>query len=1034
MLRLWLRGSLAGELRGESLTMPTSERARALICWLALHPGAHARTELAARLWPDVTDASARASLRTAAWAIRHAWGPGAELLACSRTTIGLRSEQVWVDALDDPLGGETGAELLAGVDDEWAERARDEHLARQLDRLELAAAGADRDGRAGDAVHHARRICQLAPLDEAAHRALISRLLRAGDRASAVVAARRFAELLRTELGVRPSPATRAVQAQLRANVPATEQPLRLFGRDRELAALTQVWRAAADGMGQVVVLSGEAGIGKTSVLTELAHRAEVAGARTAVGAGIDVGGETPFAGWLELAKTLAASVAPVPAAASWPVELSRLSPELGIRLGRPGRPPALTAPELERLRIFESVLRLVEWAAHDRPLLVALDDAHRADSASLRLSAHVGRRLAAMPLLLVLTRRDRPNRPELDAVLTDLAGHCVPITEITLAPIDAADVAALAASILPRGDASVSRVVAAAEGNPLLAVESARVVAAGGCGPPPNLRTAVRSITGTLPDQAQTLLALLAAAGRPLARCELDALGVPELPSAERSASADGLLVRRQGRLGFRHGLLREAVYADLPDPATLHDRLAGALDPSDRADIAHHLTLAGRDADAARAWAVAAAHARTVGALREAADFLLRATAITAQDGRLWSELAEAWAWLGNRTQMDEAWNTSLTLLSDQDLPRAWARRGRLFRTVVCHPQASLRAYREAERLLTTGTDAATRAETLIGLAWGEAVAGDAGGYEDPLAAAGQWLPEIAAPDTMADIAEIRMQGLIRQGRFAESVTVALAAAPAALEGQLADRAFAVWINAACALTCVGDYDGALALADQAVAATESVPVLLVGCLAARAQILARLGRHADAADAVRRQQECAARLDAPVLAATAAHDAGLVFLAAGRHAEAAALLEHALAARATVSRPTAGLHRAEALALAGEVGAATSQLRAAMLEPVGPADQPWALVPRISWIQGLIADASGDPPLARRRFEESAASWRTLVASTSAAAAGDGYMANLVDLGRPPVVGLVEPVRELARVEKALDAHRTLLSTR
>jgi len=80
------------------------------------------------------------------------------------------------------------------------------------------------------------------------------------------------------------------------------------------------------------------------------------------------------------------------------------------------------------------------------------------------------------------------------------------------------------------------------------------------------------VRSITGPLPESAQLLLGLLAVAGRPRRRRELDALGVFDLPAAERSASADGLLTRQQGRLGFRHGLLREAIYADLPDPAPL------------------------------------------------------------------------------------------------------------------------------------------------------------------------------------------------------------------------------------------------------------------------------------------------------------------------------------------------------------------------------------------------------------------------------------------------------------------------------
>ena len=109
---------------------------------------------------------------------------------------------------------------------------------------------------------------------------------------------------------------------------------------------------------------------------------------------------------------RIVAATVVPPPRAAGWPVELNRLSPDLGAPLGHPDLPPAVTTPELERLRVFESVLRLVEWSCTDRPAMIAVDDAHRADRASLRLTAHVGRRLTHLPLLLVVTRRDRPAR----------------------------------------------------------------------------------------------------------------------------------------------------------------------------------------------------------------------------------------------------------------------------------------------------------------------------------------------------------------------------------------------------------------------------------------------------------------------------------------------------------------------------------------------------------------------------------------------------------------------------------------------
>ncbi len=1045
MLRLWLCGRVAAECHGDPLEMPTGDRARALLGWLALHPGPHPRADLAARLWPDVPEPKARASLRTALWAIRQCWGPVITdlVLDVSRSVVELRADQVWVDALADrdPVAelDRSPGELLPGIDAGWVRQARAELLERRIEAMAAAAAAAEVEGRHDDAVRWSRRRCAIAPLDEAAHRDLLRRLDVAGDRAGAVLAAREFSDLLQNELGVRPSPATRAAASRFH---PATSQvhPMaspghpvaassvgQLFGRAREMSVLTMAWRDAADGAGQVVVLTGEAGIGKTSLLAELAHRVGTAGGRTAIGTGLDVGGQTPFGVWLELARTLTSSVAPVPASAAWPAELNRLSPDLGARLGRHQVPPVVTAPEIERLRVFESVLRLVEWSCTDRPALIALDDAHSVDRASLRLTAHVGRRLAELPLLLLLTRRDRPTRPELDALLADLSSRSVRITEVEVGPIADRDIAALA-SAARLDDDDLRRVIAAAEGNPLLAVESTRALAAGGTGPPPNLRTAVRAMLGRLNAPGKTLAGLLAAAGRPISGSEIDGLGVPDVPEAIASAIESGLLSRHEGgRLGFRHALLRAVVYADLSDPPAAHAVLAGALAPDDRAEIARHLSLAGRPAEAAREWAAAAGYARSVGALTEAAQFLARAIECSPDDGQLWLDLEEVSAWLGRTEAMASAWERALALLPPADLAAAWCHRGRQFRSVICHPQASFEAYRTAQTLLTPQTPDPVRVQTLIGLAWSHAVAGDTAVVDGLLEQARAHLPADPDPQLTSDVAEILIQGLIRQGRFAESAEVAVRTAHSL--ARLPDRAYAVYINAACALACAGDDAGALEMADRAVAATETVSVMLVPCLAARAHLLARLGRTDEALAAIAAQREHAARLDAPAMVATATHDAGLIALQVGRYAEAADLLGQALAGGAEVSRPTAALARAEALARAGDPEAATAALRAAVLEPVARADQPWSLVPRMTGIQGLIAAARGDAMLARRRFGEAAEGWRRMLGSASAATA-EGYLANLVDLGRPPVVGLVEPARELARLDQELAALATV----
>ena len=135
------------------------------------------------------------------------------------------------------------------------------------------------------------------------------------------------------------------------------------------------------------------------------------------------------------------------------------------------------------------------------------------------------------------MLTRCDHPARTELDALIADLASRQVPIAEVGLRPIPDADIAALATSVASQlasddlSDDSIRRVVSAADGNPLFAVESARALAAGQTAVPPNLRTAVRVSVAALSDQGRVLARLLAA---PLPRTHARWALQPKLPTS--------------------------------------------------------------------------------------------------------------------------------------------------------------------------------------------------------------------------------------------------------------------------------------------------------------------------------------------------------------------------------------------------------------------------------------------------------------------------------------------------------------------
>jgi len=1033
VLQVRLLGGAAAERDGEQLSLPPP--AGRLLALLAVRLGSRDREAVAARLWPGAAGAAARANLRTAMWALRKAVGD--DVLIASRTTVGLRPEAVMVDIADcrhRAAAGDLAAaavlcrgELLAGNAEDWAEAARRELREELAEVLDARAAAAEREGDAATAARWSRLCCALDPLNEAAHAALVRQLAAAGDRAGALVAGREVTTRLHDELGVRPGPMLRAALAEARGGPggaavlagPAAARPL--FGRAAELRTLMTAWTAARAGHGRVVLVTGEAGIGKTRLVAELAHRADNAGARIAVGAGVDVGGEAPLAMWQELVPQLARAVPPPPEHAGWPAELGRLAPEVAARLGRDRPAPPVSSPELERLRVFDAVLRLVEWAAAGRPVLLVAEDVHRADPVSMQLCAHIGRRLAARPVLLVLTRRDRPDRPAADALLADLAGRGVEVAELELGPLSPAELAAVARCVADLTDDAVDQVVRAADGNPLLAVESARALAAGSNATPPNLRSAVRAATGALPRPARDLAELLAAAGRELTAAELAALSLADRDAAEEAVLDTGLVCRVGGGLGFRHALLAEAVRAGLGEQGRRYERLALAIEAAAgspgqvAAEVAGHLHRAGRDDLAGPRWQQAARHARSLGAMPEAARFWAEAVRCDPEAVAPRLELAEAFGWLGQDAGFEREWQAALGLLPEGQQSVAWSRRGKVLRTVVCNPRASLAAYQRAAGLLPAGAPQPLRVEILLGAAWCESAAGDP-------ARAAALLDEVTSlvtdPDDtiVADIASADLMSLIRQGRFTECEAVAEHGGAAARRAGRVEVAYSLWIQTACALSGSGNLTGALRAADAAVAATRGITVIELPCLAARAFVLSRLGRHAEALAVAGEQLAKAERMDSPAAASLARHDAGLISLAAGCYAEAAELLADALARGAQVSRPAARLARAEALAGSCQPEEAARELRQAALEPVRSSDQAWALVPQMARVQGLIALSRGDRAQARRRLAEAADGWQHHLGHD----AGADYATTFVDLGRAPIVGLVEPEWELRRL--------------
>jgi DNA-binding SARP family transcriptional activator len=1079
MLRVRVLGPMEVALDGTVLTPPASRRAWDLLAWLAVHPGAHPRGTLAARFWPDVLDTSARASLRSAVWTLRRALGPtGATCLLATREHVGLANgdatdvdlhafeAHVAAGRLSEAVALCERGELLHGIEDEWALRARDAHRERLLGVLEQLAVAAEVAGDSAAALDWTRRQAALDPFGEEAHRRLMTRLAATGERSAALATYRRLADRLARELALAPSAPTRALAQQLRAEAPieaplapahadatppapppvdadapsppstsmpsaapAARRHLPLHGRAVELEGLLAAWEGARGGHGVAVAIRGDAGIGKTRLASELLERAMAAGARAAACAAPDLGGGAPFGMWAELARELARTLPAPPPAARWPDDLGQLVPDVVQRLGRTtsGARPH-TPPELERARLFEAATELLAWAAHDRPLVVLMDDVHAADAPSLELLGYVGRRLATLPVLLLLTRRELPRRAELDALEHALRARGALAAELTLAPLPAAALGTLVRELGALSDADVTRAVDAAEGSPLLALATAQALRRGERGPPPSLRGAMRAALAPLAPNARHAAEAAAVAGRALARDELARLPLDDPAHAATQAIETGMLVGEDGRFGYRHALLRDAVYADLPDPrrATLHEQLADALDGDDAhaAERARHLRAAGRSEQAADALTRAAAHARSVAALAEATAFLREALALAPPTAERLLELADAEAWQSHRAPAEAAFAQALELIDPHDalaLVRAHLRSARWYHGPICVPREVERAATSAQALLAALPDPPLRerCDALANRAWAQAVTGEIEVAEQLLAELHALVGRAPVDDDLTyDIAHARAQALIRRGRFEESYAPATAAGDASERNGRADLAYGCWMNAAGAATAASDFPRALAFLDRCDRQLRAAGLvgMVVPMLAARGFVLTRMGDLEGARAALAEQQALAERLGEPPLLSAAAYDRAMFALVEGEHAAAAQLFAVALAEQAPISRPLARLARAEALARCERCEEAEAELRATALEEVGPADFPDTLVPRMSRVQGLIAIARGDLPLAERRLRDAEEGWER---RRERMQAGDGMNAVLADFGRP-VLGLVEPGLELERV--------------
>jgi len=465
---------------------------------------------------------------------------------------------------------------------------------------------------------------------------------------------------------------------------VPTTALAPALVGRESELAALSGLVTDVATGRGSSVLIEGEPGIGKSVLARALAAEAADLGCEVFWGAGDELGQALPLLPLLDALRVRE------PSADARRTTIRRLL--LGELAGDHGADVSAA--------MGEQVLALIAEQSASTPTVLVIDDLQWADQATLTLWGRLARSVPRMPLLLVGTMRPVPLRDDVQAL-----GRAAPdAVRLRLGALDAAAAAELVASLAGGSpDDRLLRLAAGAAGNPLyltelvaaLARSCALTVSETGSAEltsewaPGSLSAAIADRLRFVSAQAREVLRAAALLGVDFAVPDLATVldrGIPDLICALDEARAAGILAESDGGLGFRHPLIRAALYEEMPGPlrAAWHRdagrALAASGAPADR--VARQLAWAVRGSGGAAdpmddwmlAWLSDTAELLIGRAPQVAADLLQRAVATRADQPRhqlLVARLADALFRVGNAVEAERVARRALRSTDDPDL---------------------------------------------------------------------------------------------------------------------------------------------------------------------------------------------------------------------------------------------------------------------------------------------------------------------------------------------------------------------------
>jgi DNA-binding SARP family transcriptional activator len=634
-LVIQLLGEFFVSYNGKPLENFGTARLQSILAYLLLHHDIpQPRQRLAFLLWPDSSESRTRNNLRQLIYQLRQALPEPDRFLTSDANTIGwkLDSDQI-IDTvvLEQALAQAASAEkqrnrdveryaleqatqlalgpLLPGCYDEWITPERERIQALLTEAIQRLSTLQEQRRDYTAAIHTNQVLLRMDPLDETLY-ILLMRLHRLNDDSAGAVRIYQTArETLNRELGIPPGPALQQAYDQIRQSVTLghaslkTESPSphqRYIGHQGEWQQLCSTWQRVVDSRtARMVIISGEAGIGKTRLAEEMIQWAERQGLLAAQARAYSIEGQltlAPITEWLRdpQIQTSFEALEPV-----WLSEISRLLPE--VRLRHPNLPnPEPMSGYGQRQRFFEALARAV--LSPQRPALLFLDDLQWCDQETLEWLHFLLRFGAQSPLLILGTMRSEETSPAMTRLIQHLHAS-QNITEIELQSLDAAETAKLAEQTvgaeldLP----AAMRLYQETEGNPLFIVEMTQagfqhhltkdeMILNQPFQPailPPRVQAVILQRLAQLSPTARRTAEIGAVYGQPFTLSLLLQAG----QEAEESlvAALDELWQKRMVReqvantYAFTHEKIREVAYAEVsaPQRRLLHRRVAEVLE---------------------------------------------------------------------------------------------------------------------------------------------------------------------------------------------------------------------------------------------------------------------------------------------------------------------------------------------------------------------------------------------------------------------------------------------------------------------